>query len=103
MLAIAPAIARQPTTAGLDRAAQFVVMGTAVLAFLLAIGGIIGVPSRLHIIHLQHAKTTAVVQWVLFTFVMRNVGMLIVAMVVAVAAVPVRFAPRRTAADTATP
>src|SRR5437660_8919543 len=66
LLAITPVIVRQPTTKSQDQLAQVVIMGTAGLAFLIAIGGIIGVPARTHIIHLQHGKVTGVVRWVLF-------------------------------------
>jgi hypothetical protein len=100
LLALAPVIARAPTTASQDRSAQIVLVGVAGLALLIAIGGIIGVPARMHIIDLQKGKVTGVVRWVLFTFVIRNVGTALLAMVVALAAVRVRFTPRRVAAVT---
>ncbi len=104
VLVLAPTIARQPTTPGQDRIAQIVLVGVAGLALLVTIGGIIGVPARIHIIHLGQApnnEVTPVVRWVLYTFVIRNVGTAALAMVAALAAVRVRFAPRRR--DIATP
>jgi hypothetical protein len=59
-----------------------------------AIGGIIGVPARTHILHLQKQEVTSVIQRVLYTFIIRNVGTAVLALVAAVGAVRVRFAPR---------
>ncbi len=94
VLVLLPVIARQRTTSGQDRAAMIVLVGTAALALLIAIGGIVGVPARLHIIDLQNQKVTSVVRRVLFTFVIRNVGTAVLAGAAAIAAVRVRFAPR---------
>jgi hypothetical protein len=103
LLALTPAMARRPTTKGQDSAAQFVLVGVAAVALLIAIGGIIGVPARVHIIHQQKGDVTGVVQWVLFTFLVRNVGTAILAMAAALAAVRIRFTPRRPAPDTVAP
>jgi hypothetical protein len=100
LLALLPVIMRSRTTPGQDKAAQFVLVAVAGLALLITIGGIIGVPARIHIIHLSPApnnKVTQVVSRVLITFVIRNVGMSILALVAALAAVRVRFTPRRVA------
>ena len=96
VLVLLPVIARQRTTGSQDRAAMIVLVGTAALGLLIAIGGIIGVPARLHIIDLQNQKVTSVVRRVLFTFVVRNVGTAVLAGAAAIAAVRVRFAPRAT-------
>jgi hypothetical protein len=106
VLALLPTIAGQRTTTGQDRAAQIVLVGVAGLALLIMIGGIIGIPARIHIIHLGQApnnKVTGVVQRVLFTFVMRNVGTAALALVAALAAVRVRFAPGARPIPTAAP
>jgi hypothetical protein len=100
LLVLTPVVARQRTTSGQDRAAQVVLVGAAALALVIAIGGIIGVPARIHIIHKLPAgqnQVTSVIRRVLFTFVIRNVGMAALAMVAAIGAVRVRFAPRRVA------
>jgi hypothetical protein len=75
-----------------------VLIAVAGLAVLIAIGGVLGVPARLNIIDAQNGKVTPVVRRVLFTFVIRNVGTAMVALVAALAGVRVRFAPRRIAA-----
>ncbi len=104
ILAMAPVVARQRTTENQDRAAQFVLVAVAALALLIAIGGIIGVPARFHIIHLTpNAKVTSVVRRVLFTFVVRNVGTALLALAAAVGAVRARFAPRIAAAAAPAP
>jgi hypothetical protein len=98
LLALAPTVAGQRTTTGQDRAAQIVLVAVAGLALLIMIGGIIGVPARIHIIHLGQApnnKVTDVVRRVLFTFVMRNVGTAAIALVASLAAVRIRFTPRQ--------
>ncbi|HZN15725.1 MAG TPA: hypothetical protein VFB78_15760 [Acidimicrobiales bacterium] len=97
LLALTPIMARRPTNASQDRWAQYVLVAVAGLALLIAIGGILGVPARVHIIDKQNAKVTGVVQWVLFTFVVRNVATALLAMAASMAAVRVRFAPRRPA------
>ena len=95
VLVLLPVIVRQRTTERQDRAAMIVLVVTAGLALLIALGGIIGVPARVHIIHLTpNQKVTSVVQRVLFTFVVRNVGTALLAGAAAIAAVRVRFAPR---------
>lgn len=100
ILVILPVITRQPTSRGHDRAAQIVLVGVAGLSLLIAIGGVLGVPARLEIIDLSDGKVTPVIRRVLFTFVVRNVGMAILAMAAALVCVRVRFAPRRVAAAT---
>ncbi len=103
VLVLAPVAGRQRTSEGQDRAAMIVLVGAAGLALLIMIGGIIGVPARIHIIHLSQApanKVTSVVRRVLFTFIIRNVGTAALALVAAIGAVRVRFAPRRTRPDT---
>jgi hypothetical protein len=99
VLVLVPIILRVPTSKAQDRGAQIVLMGTVGIAFLIAIGGIIGIPARTHIIHMQKGKVTGVVRTVLFTFVMRNVGTAVLAMIAAAAAVRVRFVPRRVVVD----
>jgi hypothetical protein len=94
LLAVAPVAARQRTSLGQDRGAQVVIIAVVALAFIVMIGGIIGVPARVHILHLQRQKVTSVIQRVLFTFIIRNVGTAALALVAAVGAVRVRFAPR---------
>jgi hypothetical protein len=97
LLALLPVMLRQRTTANQDRIAQIVLIGVAGLALLIAIGGVIGVPARLHIIDIQNGKVTNVIRFVLFTFVIRNVGTALLAMIAALAAVTIRFTPRRAA------
>jgi hypothetical protein len=106
LLVLTPTIARQVTTPGQDRAAQIVLVGVAGLALLIAIGEIIGLPARVHIIHLgtpPNNKVSGVVQRVLFTSVIRNAGTAALALVAALAAVRVRFTPRRAAIATPAP
>lgn len=94
VLVLLPVIVRQRTTETQDRVAMIVLVGTAALAALIAIGGIIGVPARLHILDIQNQEVTDVIQRVLFTFVIRNVGMAVLAGAAAIAAVRIRFTPR---------
>lgn len=103
LLMVAPVAARQRTSAGQDRAAQTVILVVAVLAFIIIIGGIIGVPARQHILKLSNQKMTPVIRRVLYTFVIRNVGTALLALGAAVAAIRVRFLPSERVAQPVTP
>ena len=103
LLVVAPVAARQRTTIGQDRAAQTVILVSAILAFIIVIGGIVGVPAREHIIKLSNQKMTPVIRRVLWTFLVRNVGTALLALATAVAAVRVRFAPTSRAVAVAPP
>jgi len=98
LLTLAPAIARRPTSRQHDRIAQYVLVATVGLSLVTIIGGVIGVPARVHILHLSKQPVTGVIKWVLITFVIRNVLTAVLALVVALGAVTARFGPRRVAA-----
>lgn len=94
LLVIAPVAARERTSTGQNTVAQIVILAAAALAFIIIIGGIIGVPARQHILHLSNQKMTPVIRRVLYTFVIRNVGTAVLALGAAVGAIRVRFMPQ---------
>jgi hypothetical protein len=99
LLAMAPVIVREPTTHRHDVVAQVVLAASAGLALLVIIGGVLGVPTRIHLVHIDREGSntvTPVLQRVLMTFVVRNVGPALLALVAAVGGVTTRFRPRHT-------
>ena len=100
LLVLTPVIARRASTPRLDRLAQVVLTAGAAVAFIVVIGGVVAVPAQLHFTnHVQRQPTTAALRWALVTFELRNVGLALLALAASVAAVRVRFQPRRIAPD----
>ena len=102
VLVVLPKLAGQPTNEAQDRQAAFTLGLAASFALLIVIGSILGVAARIRVDHLRSAAVTSLTWRVLISYLIRNLGTALIALLAASIALRTRF-ERPAAAETVTP
>ena len=102
VLVVLPKVAGQPTNEAQDRQAAFTLGLAASFALLIVIGSALGVAARIRVDHLRSAAVTSLTWRVLISYLIRNLGTALIALIAASIALRSRF-ERPPAAVTVTP
>jgi len=103
VLVVLPKLAGQPTDDAHDRQAAFTLGLAGSFAALIVIGSILGVTARIRVDHLRSAAVTSLTWRVLISYLIRNMGTALVALVAASLALRSRFDRPAPVAETVTP
>ena len=103
VLVVLPKVAGQVTDEAQDRQAAFTLGLVGAFALLIVIGSILAVASRIRVDHLRHAAVTSLTWRVLISYLIRNLGTALVALVAAGLALRSRFERPTPIAEAVTP
>lgn len=106
VLVVLPKLAGRPTDDAHDRQAAFTLGLAGSFALLIVIGAILGVAARIRVDHLRSAAVTSLTWRVLISYLIRNLGTALVALVAAGLALRTRFdrpAPSAPSPEAVTP
>lgn len=103
VLVVLPKLAGQPTDDAHDRQAAFALGLAGSFALLIVIGSILGVTARIRVDHLRSAAVTSLTWRVLISYLIRNMGTALLALVAAGIGLRTRFDRPDPVAETVTP
>lgn len=91
VLVVLPKLAGRPTDEAQDKQAAFTLGLVGAFSLLIVIGAILAVASRIRVDHLRHAAVTSLTWRVLISYLIRNLGTALIALLAAVISLRARF------------
>ena len=93
VLVLLPVLTGHATTEGQDRQAAFTLGLAASFSLLIVVGAILAVAARVRVDHIRGAAVTSLTWRVLISYLIRNLGTALIALVAALVALRTRFGP----------
>jgi hypothetical protein len=103
VLVVLPVVTHQPTNEAQDRQAAFTLGLVASFSLLIVLGAALAVAARVRVDHLRSAAVTSLTWRVLISYLIRNMGTSLVALLASVVALRTRFAPAAGSSETVSP